>query len=312
MQTAATPPPPPASCAELLRQYHTYPRNGPCPFDRHIVEQLLFDPSCPKPGLRLCKAALATGYVSAAKEPDVERRMRTNVVWEHFPYLRSWRDTLIAARYGKLPGRFEPPDGSMWAATVWHAQHWQRNYERSLPATYEREWKIPLRSGAIRLALDVGGGSGRFAAALRSMYNITCITTTRDNAPGTYGHHFDLPFYEMIVQDGLPAITWSGADRLPVPDLSFDLVHAESSMENFSPLLDTWEGILYDWDRMLRPAGYAIIRGRIDERDHRLFSQSLRNFSQHVGWQVLNWPKRFANGAAPNAFGEFVFRKPGS
>eukprot|EP00964_Phaeocystis_antarctica_P015593 scaffold8621_cov67-Phaeocystis_antarctica.AAC.3 len=30
-----------------------------------------------------------------------------------------------------------------------------------------------------------------------------------------------------------------------LPDLSFDLIHAESSVENFSPALDVWEGILY-------------------------------------------------------------------
>ena len=95
---------------------------------------------------------------------------------------------------------------------------------------------------------------------------------------------------------------------LPVPDLSFDLIHAESSVENFSPALDVWEGILYDWDRMLRPGGYAIIRGRIDERDHRLFSQSLQNFTRRAKWEVVQWPKRF-NQPAPNAFGEFVFKK---
>ena len=93
-----------------------------------------------------------------------------------------------------------------------------------------------------------------------------------------------------------------------LPDLSFDLIHAESSVENFSPALDVWEGILYDWDRMLRPGGYAIIRGRIDERDHRLFSQSLQNFTRRAKWEVVQWPKRF-NQPAPNAFGEFVFKK---
>ena len=320
------------SCQQLLQQYHTYSLNGPCPLDRHLVEQLLFDPHCPKPGLRRCRAVMAPTYEPVVRPNDVEARMRTNVVWAQFPHLSSWRDMRVASRYGKLRGKFEPPDGTSWAATVWEARSWQHHYHEYLPAKYEGVWNLPLRSGRIRLALDVGGGSGRFAAALRSLYNITCITTvrmpraaqeepersphtplnrppqTRDNAPGTYGHYFDLPFFEMVVQDGLPAITWSGADRLPVPDLSFDLIHAESAVENFSPALEVWEGILYDWDRMLRPEGYVIIRGRIDERDHRLFSQSLRNFTRHVGWEVVQWPKRF-DKPAPNAFGEFVFRK---
>ena len=52
-----------------------------------------------------------------------------------------------------------------------------------LPAKYEGVWGLPLRSGKIRLALDVGGGSGRFAAALRSLYNITCMTTVRLTRP---------------------------------------------------------------------------------------------------------------------------------
>ena len=70
------------------------------------------------------------------------------------------------------------------------------------------------------------------------------------------------------------------------------------------------QGILYDWDRMLRPDGYAVIRGRIDEKDHRLFSQSLRNFTLRAGWDVVQWPRRFVDQPAPNTFGEFVFHKP--
>ena len=103
--------------------------------------------------------------------------MRTNVVWEQFPHLSSWREMQVASRTGKLPGKFEPPGGAPWAATVWQARWWRRHYAQYLPATYEGVWKIPLSSGRIRLALDVGGGSGRFAAALRSLYNVTCITT---------------------------------------------------------------------------------------------------------------------------------------
>ena len=75
--------------------------------------------------------------------------------------------------------------------------------------------------------LDVGGGNGRFAAALRDVYGITCITLTQDNAPHSTDvacphrssscgmHFFDLPFVETIVEDRLPALVWSGANRVP-------------------------------------------------------------------------------------------------
>ena len=33
------------------------------------------------------------------------------------------------------------------------------------------------------MALDVGGGTGRFAAALRKAYGTFCLTLTQDNAP---------------------------------------------------------------------------------------------------------------------------------
>ena len=165
------------SCEELLRQYHTYPRHGPCPLDRHVAEQLLFRPECPKPGLRLCRAVIADTYERAGRPSDVEARMRKNIVWGQFPHLASWRDMRVASRTGKLPGKFEPKDGTPWASTVWEARWWQRHYDQYLPAKYEGVWGLPLRSGKIRLALDVGGGSGRFAAALRSLYNITCMTT---------------------------------------------------------------------------------------------------------------------------------------
>ena len=109
--------------------------------------------------------------------------MRKNIVWGQFPHLASWRDMRVASRTGKLPGKFEPKDGTPWASTVWEARWWQRHYAQYLPAKYEGVWGLPLRSGKIRLALDVGGGSGRFAAALRSLYNITCMTTVRLTRP---------------------------------------------------------------------------------------------------------------------------------
>ena len=125
----------------------------------------------------------ADTYERTGQPDEVEARMRKNVVWGQFPHLSSWRDMRVASRTGKLPGKFEPKDGSPWASTVWEARWWKRHYGQYLPAKYEGVWGLPLRSGKIRLALDVGGGSGRFAAALRSLYNITCMTTVRLTRP---------------------------------------------------------------------------------------------------------------------------------
>ena len=40
---------------------------------------------------------------------------------------------------------------------------------------------------------------------------------------------------------------------------------AFAAFKEKAPAQQREEGILYDWDRMLRPEGYAIIRGRIDD-----------------------------------------------
>ena len=248
----------------MLNAYYRVRRHSDCPQDRHAVEQLYFTPQCVKPGLRLCRTRLPSGYT---RHGNVLHRMERNVNWTNFKPASTLQQALEASSTGRIRGVHTPMGGRDWGRRAWDFKRMSDTYRQTLPKKYEAEWHIPLSNSSaepVRLALDIGGGSGQFALALREQYGVFCITLTQDNAPGRTGHFFDLPFVEAIVEERLPALVWSGADRLPLPDSSVDLINSEAAVVNFTDDDDVFMAILYDWDRMLRPGGHVVISGRLD------------------------------------------------
>lgn len=114
----------------------------------------------------------------------------------------------------------------------------------------ERKGKLTLQSvialkpaGSIRLALDVGGGSGSFAARLAD-YNVTVVTT---------GINSGAPFLETMAQRGLLGLHLSHTARLPMFDHAMDMIHSMHSVQ-YLPT-EKFQLMVMDWDRVLRPGG---------------------------------------------------------
>ena len=323
------------SCAELIAEYKKVERFGDCPHDRHLVEQLYHKPECMKPGLRLCRSNVPRTWTANGSALTL---LAANTHWgtADFAYhdaksgrgtlLRSLDDAIEASIRGSVAGLSGIPKRGLqsWGARQWRFAEMQKFYDERLVDKYDRVWGIPLRrkhgSDQVKVALDVGGGAGRFAVALRDLFGITCLTLTQDNAPASHPtcglksgghscskHAFDLPFVEAIVEERLPALIWSGADRVPLADRSLDLINSEAAVMNFSDDPDTFAAILLDWDRMLRPGGHVVIVGRMDEGNHPSFSTVLRELAVRMGWRALSFPDH--DPKVPLPPGEYVFRK---
>ncbi|KAL2622095.1 hypothetical protein R1flu_002300 [Riccia fluitans] len=98
--------------------------------------------------------------------------------------------------------------------------------------------------GTIRIGLDIGGGTGSFAARMRE-HNVTIVTSTLNLAG---------PFNNFIAQRGLLPLFLTISQRLPFFDNTLDLVHSMHVLSNWIPN-ETLEFLLYDIDRVLRPGG---------------------------------------------------------
>ncbi|XP_073158925.1 probable methyltransferase At1g29790 [Henckelia pumila] len=98
--------------------------------------------------------------------------------------------------------------------------------------------------GTIRIGLDIGGGTGSFAARMKER-NVTIITTSMN---------FDGPFNSFIASRGLVPMHVTVSQRFPFFDNTLDIIHSMHVLSNWIP--ETMlEFILYDVYRILRPGG---------------------------------------------------------
>lgn len=109
---------------------------------------------------------------------------------------------------------------------------------------------VPLKSGNIRTALDVGCGVASFGASLMD-YNILTMSI----APMDI-HEAQVQF---ALERGLPAMFGIlSTYRLPYPSRSFDMAHCSRCLVPWT----AYDGVyLMEIDRVLRPGGYWVVSG---------------------------------------------------
>ena len=103
---------------------------------------------------------------------------------------------------------------------------------------------MALGGGGVRVGLDIGGGSGSFAARMADR-NVTVVTSTLN---------IDAPFSEFIAARGLFPLYLSLDHRFPFYDNVFDLVHASSGLD-VGGKSEKLEFFMFDIDRVLRAGG---------------------------------------------------------
>lgn len=97
----------------------------------------------------------------------------------------------------------------------------------------------------IRLGLDIGGGTGSFAAHMKKE-NVTVLTTTMN---------LGAPYNEAAALRGLLPLHAPLQQRLPVFDGVLDLVRCGHAVNRWIPVT-AMEFLFYDVDRVLRGGGY--------------------------------------------------------
>ncbi|KNA06928.1 hypothetical protein SOVF_176560 isoform A [Spinacia oleracea] len=109
---------------------------------------------------------------------------------------------------------------------------------------------LPLKSGRIRTALDVGCGVASLGAALWD-YNIVTMSIAPLDV-----HEAQVQF---ALERGLPAMLGIlSTYRLPYPSRSFELAHCSRCLVQWAD----YDGLyLLEVDRVLRPGGYWILSG---------------------------------------------------
>ncbi|XP_015584160.2 probable pectin methyltransferase QUA3 [Ricinus communis] len=122
--------------------------------------------------------------------------------------------------------------------------------EGAIPYIEKLGQYIPISSGVLRTALDMGCGVASFGGYLLKEGILTLSFAPRDS------HKSQIQF---ALERGIPAfVAMLGTRRLPFPAFSFDLVHCSRCLIPFTAYNATY---FMEVDRLLRPGGYLVISG---------------------------------------------------
>ncbi|KAM7500636.1 hypothetical protein LguiA_025050 [Lonicera macranthoides] len=126
--------------------------------------------------------------------------------------------------------------------------------EKSKFLTYKSDLDLPIQqliqiaksaNNPLRIGLDIGGGTGTFAAQMKDQ-NVTVVTTTMN---------LGAPYNEVAALRGLVPLHAPLQQRLPVFDGVLDLVRCGHAVNRWIPVM-AMEFLFYDVDRVLRGGGY--------------------------------------------------------
>ncbi|XP_061356548.1 probable methyltransferase At1g29790 isoform X2 [Gastrolobium bilobum] len=132
------------------------------------------------------------------------------------------------------------------------------------------------KNGGIRVGLDIGGGSGSFAARMADR-NVTVITSTLN---------IDAPFSEFIAARGLFPLYLSLDHRFPFYDNVFDLIHAASALD-VGGKPEKFEFFMFDIDRVLRAGGLFWLDNFYCANEEK--KQALTRLIESFGYKKLKW-----------------------
>lgn len=128
----------------------------------------------------------------------------------------------------------------------------------------------------IRLGLDIGGGTGTFAAQMKQQ-NVTVITTTLS---------MGVPYNEVAALRGLVALHVPLQQRLPVFDGVLDLVRCGHAVNRWIPVR-SMEFLFYDVDRVLRGGGlFWVDRFLCKGVD---LDEVYRPLIERLGFKMVKW-----------------------
>ncbi|KAA8545372.1 hypothetical protein F0562_020156 [Nyssa sinensis] len=252
-----------------LTQYMSYNVGGECPVDDVFAQRLMIKGCEPLPRRR-CHPKSPADYVEPTPLPASlwATPLDTSIIWD--PYTCKNYKCLIDRK--NVPGYYDCKDCFDLQGrekTRWLFDNGGLDYGIDQVLGIKHP-------GTIRIGLDIGGGTGTFAARMKER-NVTIITSTMN---------LDGPFNSFIASRGLIPMHVSVSQRLHFFENTLDIVHSMHVLSNWIP--DSMlEFTLYDIYRVLRPGGLFWL-----DRFFCLGSQLNESYVpmlNRVGFKKLRW-----------------------
>ncbi|KAM6563389.1 hypothetical protein CsatB_023387 [Cannabis sativa] len=257
------------SLQEDLARYLTYEIGGECPVDDVFAQTLMLKGCEPLPRRR-CHPKSPAGYKEPTPFPDSLWSIPpdSSIIWD--PYTCKSYGCLIQRK--NMSGFYGSQDSFDLQGR--EKSRWLHD-NGGLSYGIDQVLRIKPK-GKIRIGLDIGGGSGTFAARMRER-DVTVITSSMN---------FDGPFNNFIASRGLIPIHVSVSHRFPFFENTLDIVHSMHVLSNWIP--DTHlEFIFYDIYRVLRPGGLLWLDHFICTRPQ--LNQTYIPLIERVGFNKLRW-----------------------
>ncbi|CAI9101456.1 OLC1v1038786C1 [Oldenlandia corymbosa var. corymbosa] len=220
-----------------LEEFMKYEVGGECPVDDVFAQKLMMKGCEPMPRRR-CHPKSPRNYADPTPLPESlwSTPSDTSIIWD--PY--SCKNYSCLNNRRNMPGYFDCNDCFDLKGrekTRWLVDN------GGIDFGIDKVLKVKP-PGTIRIGLDIGGGSGTFAARMKER-NVTIVTTSMN---------LDGPFNSFIASRGLISMHVTVSQRLPFFENTLDIVHSMHVLSNWIPD-EMLELTFYDIYRVLRPGG---------------------------------------------------------
>ncbi|XXG67807.1 hypothetical protein AAC387_Pa06g1066 [Persea americana] len=219
---------------DLLHRFMNYTPFSLCPSDHSLADSLILRGCHPLPRRRCFSPTPPKPPSSLPTSPFPSSLPDSAVLWS--PY--SCKSFSCLARFNDNLGFDLKIESARFVSS-------KSNLDLTIPQLLHI---AKNSSSALRLALDVGGGTGTFAARMK-LHNVTVVTTTMN---------LGAPYNEAVALRGLIPLHMPLQQRFPVFDGVVDLVRCGHAVNRWIPTV-AMEFLLYDVDRVLRGGGFLWI-----------------------------------------------------
>ncbi|XP_015067230.1 uncharacterized protein LOC107012026 [Solanum pennellii] len=215
---------------DLLHQYMSYTPFSLCPSDSSVAESLILRGCHPLPRRR-CFSRTPSSIPTSLPKTPFSTIPEKALLWNNY-----------TCKSFSCLSQSNPNLG------------FDMKVEQSRFLDFKSDLDLPIpqflqltktSKSVIRLALDIGGGTGTFAAQMK-LHNVTVVTTTMN---------LGAPYSETVALRGLVPLHVPLQQRLPVFDGVLDLVRCGHAVNRWIPVT-MMEFLLFDVDRVLRAGGY--------------------------------------------------------
>ncbi|XP_031490123.1 probable methyltransferase At1g29790 [Nymphaea colorata] len=215
---------------DLLSRFMNYTAFKPCPDDADLAESLMVHGCFPLPRRRCFSLTAPKSPSSLPTNPFPSSLPAAAVRWSRF----TCKSFDCLTRLGR-PGFDLSIDSPKWM---------EQSDATGLTIPVFFKYVQAANSGPIRLGLDIGGGTGTFAARMKER-NVTVVSTTLD---------LGAPYNEVMALRGLVPLHLTMQQRFPLFDGMMDVVHCDRAVNRWIPVT-TMEFLFFDIDRVLRGGG---------------------------------------------------------